>query len=407
MTPRSLRLMMFVILLVLCAQTPVMAQGTPSQDKRSRLDSIKQLLGLKRSEYQTLEGQERNLTAELDRIEQALKTYQEQLDAQKSALAQHQRELAAIEKRLADLETSRAQKKSALATRLRAIYKMGDLGYLTPLLAASSSENIDQHIKYLQVISQNDLTLMTETKSAMQTIRDEQKTRQAQQEQVVAVKQEIAQQLTRMQAQQQEKEALLRKIEADKQQSLALIRELEGSAGELQTFLDDLEKQPVETPRPPRQETPAQQIVIPEDSQQIAQTYTEYFRGNKGKLLWPVEGKILTNFGPVRIGDTYTTSNGVDIQAQRGTPFYAVFKGKVMFSGWFKNYGKIVIIDHGGNFLTLYAHAEEIAVQAGQTVKTRQMLGKVGDSGSLKGTSLHFEVRANGKPEDPKRWLKN
>lgn len=393
--------------LLLFWQPAAFAQNAQPQEKRSKLESLKQMLGLKRSEYKEIQGQERQLVAELERLEQQLKTYQDQLDEQKTRLAAHQEKLADIERSLAAMESSQKQKKAAMAKRLRAIYKMGDLGYLTPLLAVSSDADVQQHIKYLQVISEGDRQLLNETAAAMNAIRDEQAKLEAQREEVLAVQKTMAEQHKQIRAQQQEKETLLAKISTDKEQYAALIQRLESSAGELQTFLTDLDLQRAAeakkaTPTPPKA---GAEIVFPENPQSVTESYAAHFRANKGKLLWPVEGKIITEFGPLRIGDTYTTSNGVDIQAPRGTPFYAVFKGTVMFAGWFKNYGKIVIVDHGGNFLSLYAHADEIGVKIGQKIETRQQLGKVGDTGSMKGASLHFEVRVNGTPENPKQWL--
>ncbi len=403
-TRRAIRHILLLAALLLALQHPAFAQNTPPQEKRSKLESLKQLLGLKRSEYQNIQGQERQLVTELEQLEQQLKTYQDQLDEQKALLAAHQKELADIERRLAAMESTQKQKKAAMAQRLRAIYKMGDLGYLTPLLSTASTADMQQHIKYLQIISEGDRQLLNETDVAMRAIQEEQNNLQKQREAALDVQNAIVEQQKQIRAQQQEKERLFAKISTDKEQYAVLIQRLEGSAGELQTFLTDLDKERTVEKEQPAQKVGAE-IVFPENPQSVTDAYAAHFRANKGKLLWPVEGKIITEFGPLRIGDTYTTSNGVDIQAARGTPFYSVFKGTVMFAGWFKNYGKIVIVDHGGNFLSLYAHADEIIVKVGQPIETRQQLGKVGDTGSMKGASLHFEVRVNGTPDNPKQWL--
>jgi len=400
------RVVLLLLVALFAGQVSAQAQEEQSREKRSKLESLKQLLGLKRNEYQQIQGQEQQLVAELERLEHDLKIYQEQLDEQKTQLTAHQKKLADIERRLKEMESAQTQKKAAIAKRLRAIYKMGDLGYLTPLLAVSSTAEVQQHIKYLQIISDSDRQLLNDTEITMHTIREEQTKLQQQREETLSVQKTIAEQQKQIRAQQKEKEKLLAKIMTDKQQYAALIQRLEGSAGELQTFLTDLDKQrAAEAKKPTPAPKAGAEIVFPENPQSVMESYAAHFRANKGKLLWPVEGKIITEFGPLRIGDTYTTSNGVDIQAPRGTPFYSVFKGTVMFAGWFKNYGKIVIVDHGGNFLSLYAHADEIGVKVGQKIETRQELGKVGDTGSMKGTSLHFEVRVNGTPENPKQWL--
>lgn len=77
----------------------------------------------------------------------------------------------------------------------------------------------------------------------------------------------------------------------------------------------------------------------------------------------------------------------------------------MIYAGWFDGYGNLVVVDHGGDFYTLYAHADELLVKVGDVVETRQILGKVGDTDSIKGALLHFEVRASGKPQNPQLWL--
>ncbi len=99
-------------------------------------------------------------------------------------------------------------------------------------------------------------------------------------------------------------------------------------------------------------------------------------------------------------------NTGIQIQAPEGTPFRAVAEGKVRFADWFKGYGKLVILDHGEGYYSLYAQAAELDVTEGQLVSAGQILGTVGDTGSLVGTSLYFEIRKNGIPQNPTLWLK-
>jgi septal ring factor EnvC (AmiA/AmiB activator) len=98
--------------------------------------------------------------------------------------------------------------------------------------------------------------------------------------------------------------------------------------------------------------------------------------------------------------------SGIDISADRGEPVYAVFPGQVLYSSWFKGYGNMLIIDHGGHYYTVYAHVEEIFKQKGERVEDNEVIATVGDSGSLEGPGLYFEVRHHGKPLDPAKWIK-
>jgi septal ring factor EnvC (AmiA/AmiB activator) len=97
----------------------------------------------------------------------------------------------------------------------------------------------------------------------------------------------------------------------------------------------------------------------------------------------------------------------VDIAAPPGTAVHAVHAGQVVYAGWFKGYGNLIIVDHGSEYYTLYAHLAETKVKEGDDVRSGQQLGTVGDSGSLEGPRLYFEVRHQGHAQDPGQWLQH
>jgi len=132
------------------------------------------------------------------------------------------------------------------------------------------------------------------------------------------------------------------------------------------------------------------------------------FPRRHGSLPRPVrEGFVEVPFGEVvdaKFG-TVTRHSGLDIRAPRGSPVLAVERGKVVFAGWFRGYGNLVILDHGDGYHTLYGHLDEIEVERGAEVEAGQRLGGVGDTGSTKGPFLYFELREDGKPVDPLPWF--
>ena len=132
------------------------------------------------------------------------------------------------------------------------------------------------------------------------------------------------------------------------------------------------------------------------------------FGSSRGRLPWPTDGRIVVPFGAQvhpRFG-TRTFRNGVDIEAAEGTDVTAVYAGHVIYTGWFKGYGNLIILDHGSEYYTLYAHIAEIEVREGEDVRQGQRIGTVGDTASLAGPRLYFEVRYQGKPQDPAEWLR-
>jgi len=97
--------------------------------------------------------------------------------------------------------------------------------------------------------------------------------------------------------------------------------------------------------------------------------------------------------------------NGVDVEAPAGAPVRAIAPGRVVHAGWFKGYGNLVIVDHGEGYHTLVAHLASMQTAMGEEVDAGTVLGTVGDSGSLKGPYLYFEIREKGRPVDPRPWL--
>jgi septal ring factor EnvC (AmiA/AmiB activator) len=131
------------------------------------------------------------------------------------------------------------------------------------------------------------------------------------------------------------------------------------------------------------------------------------FAARKGKLPLPAHGPITVGFGRVVNPkfNTVTVQNGIDIEAPPGAPVRAVAPGRVVHAGWFKGYGNLIIVDHGEGFHTLVAHLASMQTAMGEEVDAGDALGTVGDSGSLKGAYLYFEIRERGRPVDPRPWL--
>ena len=134
------------------------------------------------------------------------------------------------------------------------------------------------------------------------------------------------------------------------------------------------------------------------------------FSQTQGKLLPPVAGRVEVAFGEVKHPKfgTILMHRGLDYRAvgsQIGAPVRAVFWGRVAHVGWLTGYGDTVILDHGRGWHTVYAHLENIRVEVGEVVPARQRIADIGQSGSLKGRYLYFEIRHNGQPVDPGEWF--
>jgi septal ring factor EnvC (AmiA/AmiB activator) len=206
-------------------------------------------------------------------------------------------------------------------------------------------------------------------------------------EQASAVKkleQDLTEEVQIKTAASRKKQEILQAVQQQKKVSHAALASLEKSARDLDQQIMALEKQNQAVPDP-----------------------GAFFR-QKGRLILPVPGKIISRFGIKQSGDykSFTFQSGIDIRGEQGEPVRTVFRGNVIFAKWLKGYGNVVIIDHGDHYYTLYAHLQEMFRKKGDAVDTGDVIATLGDTGSLKGVRLHFELRHHGKPVDPLKWLK-
>ena len=178
-----------------------------------------------------------------------------------------------------------------------------------------------------------------------------------------------------------EKKGLLSSIRQEKGKTIQLEKELRTAQAKLEKLIEDLiaKSEIVKVTKP-----------IPRN------------------LNWPCKGKVISKFGRIRHPkyNTTTRNNGIDIKAERGSPVYAVSSGKVSYSGRFLGYGNIILLEHENGLYSLYGHLERIMVQLGDRVPKGEQIGTVGETSSLAGPMLHFELRKGGKPINPLVWLK-
>ncbi len=156
------------------------------------------------------------------------------------------------------------------------------------------------------------------------------------------------------------------------------------------------------------QELEGQANLVSRQTQDISGTLLPHLEKlSRSPSIWPTKGFISSRFGTRQdpVNGRMSYHEGVDISAPKGTPVIAPAKGLVVFVGWKTGYGKTVEVSHGGGILTRYAHLTQSLVTAGQAVDRYEKVGLVGSTGRSTGTHLHYEVRVNGVPRNPKRYL--
>jgi septal ring factor EnvC (AmiA/AmiB activator) len=124
----------------------------------------------------------------------------------------------------------------------------------------------------------------------------------------------------------------------------------------------------------------------------------------KGKLAWPVQGRLVGDYGSPRDGGPVRW-NGVLLEASQGTQVRAVYRGRIAFADWLPGLGLLIIVDHGDGYLSLYGHNEALLKEPGDWVDPGEAIAQVGDTGGRARPGLYFEIRQNGKPVNPHPWL--
>jgi septal ring factor EnvC (AmiA/AmiB activator) len=135
-------------------------------------------------------------------------------------------------------------------------------------------------------------------------------------------------------------------------------------------------------------------------------SYGGPFAEARGKLPWPIDGRLLARFGEARGDDERTKWDGVMISASAGSQVRAVHGGRVVFADWLRGAGLLVILDHGNGYLSLYGHNQSLLKSAGDIVKAGEAISTVGNSGGQDTSALYFAIRQQGRPSDPAQWCR-
>jgi septal ring factor EnvC (AmiA/AmiB activator) len=334
-----------------------------------------------------------------------------------------ERALASVEAGIADLSEERRVAEGKLAERVRALYKFGRVGYVQVLFSSKDYQDFARRSRFLRRIIEADAELVEEFRGRLAALGTERGRLDGARRVLEDRRQAAAARRGDVEARRGEKVVLIAKLQQEKDTREEELRDLERSAAELQGVFARLrEAEPTEVtlPEVPRgagadsAKTGAGKI--PAEAPHVGEVAPVPFPGNgaafsllRGRLPLPAEGRIVKRFGlrtDPELG-TQIRSNGITVRAPFGAPIHAVADGRVLYAGWFRGYGRILIIDHGQGYYTLVAHASELLRRVGDSVHAGEEIARVGDSGSLEGPILYFEIRKEGKPVDPKDWIRS
>jgi murein hydrolase activator len=350
------------------------AQGTTDE----RLRAIRERRTSLEKDLARMRGQEKSLLGEVEQLEVEVRLRGEQLRETQLVLQRTNEMMDATVKQVRTLEETLRQTRPVLAARARALYKLGELSYVRMLLSVDRPADILRGYRFVSALARRDNQRIAGFRSDLQrltTTRTELERRTAE---ALALRTELGRARRALDADRRRKSELLTSLVEKKELSAAYLQELEEAEGKLSQLLAGLTEGDVAVP----------------------------MAAFKGALAWPVPGKVRLPFGRHKHPrfDTYTLHNGIDIEAAADLPVAAVHEGNVVFADRFRGYGLMVVLDHGSKLHTLYAQLGDTRVQTGQRVPAGAVVGTTGSSG-VEGPGLYFELRAQGRPQDPLEWL--
>jgi septal ring factor EnvC (AmiA/AmiB activator) len=371
------------VLIGLLFSAPSILQGAvrPEQiekditEKKKDLKEIKKELSLTKKKEKKIQGKESSVLDSLHRVEVDLNRKEKELKQMEERLGLTKERVHQAQNQITNLNHGLEKTREELFSRLIALYKMGRIPPGFFLHTSQSYSDFLRVDKYFRVIIGHDARLIalfhsqvaTKERYHRELVQD-----QSQRETAISEVERKREETERVRG---EKRELLKSIQTQKIVYKKVIEELEERAKDLQGLVNKLERE---------RSLHAYKGPKPEAS--------------KGKLIPPVQGKILSFFRE-------RGQNGIEIQAPLGADIRAVLGGKVLYADWFKGFGNVIIVDHGDHTFTVSGYASQLLKNAGENVSQGEVIAQVGSAGSLKGPCLYFEIRRHGKPQDPLSWI--
>lgn len=368
---------------------------------RDELKGVRQEISAKKRQISDARKKEVAVSSELREINQSLE--------QKAAdLGRLDRDLKGVEQSLGRTghEIGRVseeadRKKREIERRLVSLYKAGELGAVRMFFSAESFPQMAENMRYMQAILANDRKIFTEYSQKVEELRTLKGSLERDAARKERIKEGISAKKLEIELKQKEKAAYLQKVRTDRAGFVKSLKDLQANAARLQGMIDALTR-----PLPSRHEKPGRKLKPVPDLPPVPD---RGFASQKGRMSMPVRGQIVETFGQhsnPSFPGTVTNSKGLSIAAAEGSDVRAIYEGTVIFADSFKGYGNMMIIDHGGGYFSLYAHAGRLMRKVGAEVKRSESVATVGDADTGKGPMLYFEIRHHGKAVDPAAWVR-
>lgn len=353
---------------------------------QERLAKISQQIEQLRFKIEEGEKKESTTLSQLERIGFNKGLIKKEISLYAIQLEKANRELSSLNKNIPELEAKLDEEKQSIEKILITTYKFGKFNFLQFMLQAENVGALISENKNLTLLAQYQGKIISNYMENLGQLETAEKELQTKKKEASRLIKNAEKKRKELQAQERKNRAFITEIKKNKKLHLQTLEELKVRAQQLLILIEKLLKEEISFPI----------NLIP-------------LYEKKGKLPWPIEGKVTTEFGLQRHPQfkTTTMNNGIEISPRKNYVIVrAIHPGKVVYSDYFQGYGNLIIVDHGMSYYSLYGHCSDILVKKGNLVKAEHPIALVGDIGSLEGDSVYFEIRFKTKPLNPLQWLK-
>ncbi len=354
-------------------------QGTREEE----LESLRVAIEQRKQRIEAFESQQKGLLDALEAVDQSVAAAMEIAAHREREAAEAEAASLALEAQLPDLEARLERTRAAMSARLVALYKTGELGPAQLVFASQSLRELLDRVDVLGKLLAHDRLLYARFRAEQQALDSARADAVAATQRRDEARSQLGERRAEAEQERAAKQTLLAAVRSDRARERSALDELEAAARALEEKIAAFGGE--ESPTP---------AAVP-------------FATLRGQLVAPVDAEVVRRFGREVDAEFHTQvfHKGVDFGAALGAPVRAVAAGTVRFAGWFRGYGRMVILDHGDRFYSVSGHLDSLRVEAGQVVAASEAIGTVGDTGSLSGPRLYFEIREGSQAVDPLRWL--
>lgn len=348
--------------------------------EKERLREIEKDVKEKKRIIEKQGKKERSMLRQLTRIDQKLDGRNRELRIYESNLSRNQKQMENVKEQMYELENEIGESLDQLKGRLRAIYKSGGMGLVRVIFSARSINELFQSMALMHYVARSDAEILKQLRDKQADYLKKKEELNEYQSKVNLYKKRALREKDVLEEEKKKRRRLLASVKQDKDKQVSLLKDLEIRSKELHKIIENWST---------RSHSSGE------------------FGKMKGSLIWPVQGSVLIPFG-LRFDkglNRKIVNNGIHIKATMGSDILSVASGRVIYAGWFWGYGKLIIIDHGSGYDTVYAHASELFVREGENIEAGGRIAAVGETDSMLGPELYFEIRFKGRPLDPVLWL--